>query len=236
VYFKEAFINFWEKQPTMRNPRYLANLWGVAISLCTMNAERVSVFELLDVPSMRRFLKQYPWSASGCKDEFLQTVTTSGPEGLDALCNLWTEYGEELGKVLLACFQILSCTGLDIDRQEFGALWIPPDTSLPKRVLLKLSEHSWIKFLRDTEVFFTVAVIVEESLAAKFGQHRRKCGKIDGPSALQTSICVGDGIEPSSQLIKRQITSNAREAQKWAWQWDVSRLEVGTCFPIGAQG
>jgi protein tyrosine phosphatase len=236
VYFGEAFLNLWEKQPGLRNPRYLANLWGVAISLCTMNAERISVFELLDVPSMRRFLEQYPWSASGGKDEFLQTLRTGGLEGLEALCNLWTDNGEELGKVLLACFQILSCTGLDVDRQEFGALWIPPDTLLPKRVLLKPSEHSWIKFLRDTEVSFTVAVMVEECLGAKFGHHRRRCGKIEGPSALQTSICVNDGIEPSSQLIRRQITPHERESQKWAWQWDVSRLETGAGFPVGAQG
>lgn len=236
VYSKETFINLWEKEPSMRHPRYLANLWGVAISFCTLNAERVSIFQLLDAPSMRRFLEKYTWSETSCRNEFLQAIETGEPEGLRALCNLWRDNSEELGRVLLSCFRLLSCTGLDTDRQEFAALWIPPDTFLAKRVLFKPSEHSWMKFLPDSEESFTVAVMYEECLDAKFGGRRRRCGVQEVPSALQTSICVNEEIEPSQQLVLCRATTQACDARKWDRQWDVSQLPTGACFPLGAQG
>ena len=56
---------------------------------------------------------------------------------------------------------------------------------------------------------------------------------------LESSICINDQVEPSTQLIKRQAPAQLPQLlqQKiWDWQWDVSRLEAGACFPITAQG
>jgi hypothetical protein len=227
--FKEVFVNFWEKEPELRDPRDLTNLWGVAISLCTMNAERISVLELLNTPSMGRYLKRWDWKNAGCKGDFLAVLETGDPE---EFCSLWEQnpdWHEELGKVLLSCFQALSHTGFDPERQEFAAFWVSPGTTLPKRVLLKPSEHSWIKFLHDSEVSFTVAVMVEDCLGAKFG--RRRCGSLEGGSALRTSICINYNIDPSEKLVRRKLP--ATPPQKWDFSWDVSGLDRGACFRIG---
>ena len=229
--FKEVFVNFWEKEPELRDPRDLANLWGVAISLCTMNAERVSVFELLCSPSLRRFLNRWNWKEAQCKEKLLAALDTGDPE---ALCLLWENnqaWRDELGNVLVRCFQALSHTGFDPDRGQFAAFWVTPNTTLPKRILLNPSEHNWIKFLHDSEVSFTVAVMVEECLGAKFG--RRRCGCVEPGSALRTSICINADIDPGRELVMRRIPPKP-ESPKWGWTWDVSGLGKGVCFPIAS--
>lgn len=231
VSFKKVFMEFWEKQPGAQDPSDLANRWGVAISLCTMNAERLSLFELLNTPSIRRFISRFNWSESECKSRFLDALDSGVLENLN---NLWLskrEWQEEMGKVLSMCLQALSSTGLDSKRQTFSALWVPPETTLPKHILLKPSEHSWTKFLKDSVDSFTVAVVVEDCLGTKFGtMGRRSCGAQEIGSVLQTSICVNDEIDPSHQLIRRE------GSQPWGFVWDVSQLERGTCFPLGTQG
>lgn len=237
VSFKSVFVESWEKNPERRNPRLLGNRWAVAISLCTLNAERVSIFQLLKTPSMSRFIAQFRWSDSDRKDRFLDILETGS---LDTLCDLWAlnpEWQDELGNVLLNCFQALSLTGYDCNRKEFAALWVSPqptDSVFPKRVLLMPSEHSWTKFLRDSEVSFTVAVIVEECLRARFWGQR--CGDSKGVSALHTSICINDEIDPSKQLVKREAHAQEKQKCGWDWTWDVSGLKIGACFPLGAHG
>jgi hypothetical protein len=240
--FKEVFVNLWEKQPELRNPRDLEHLWGVTISLCTMNAERVSVFELLNTPSMHRLLDRFDWTDQRRKDGFFRALLSGN---LDNLCYLWDQHRDwhdELGKALFCCFRELSYTGFDSDCQEFKAFWISPGSNLLKQVLMKPSEHTWIKFLRDSEVSFTVAVMVEDCLRAKFpGQNiRLRCGDNQRGSALQTSICVNDEIDPCKQLVRSPVARLDADGgpQDWEWTWDVSNLKRGGpwYFPFGPQG
>jgi hypothetical protein len=237
VSFKSVFVESWEKSPEGRNPYLLANRWAVAISLCTLNAERVSVYQLLKTPSMSRFIARFRWSDNNRKDRFLNILETGS---LDTLCDLWAqnlEWQDELGNVLLNCFQALSFTGYDCNRKEFAALWVSPQSTnsfFPKRVLLMPSEHSWTKFLRDSEVSFTVAVIVEECFRATFWEQR--CGDSKGVSALHTSICINDKINPSKQLQKREAHAQEKQKYGWDWTWNVSGLKIGSCFPLGTHG
>ncbi|KAF4625997.1 hypothetical protein G7Y89_g12163 [Cudoniella acicularis] len=237
VSFKSVFVESWEKNPKGRNPYLLANRWAVAISLCTLNAERISVYQLLKTPSMSRFIARFRWSDNDRKDRFLNILETGS---LDTLCDLWAqnlEWQDELGNVLLNCFQALSFTGYDCNRKEFAALWVSPQPTnsvFPKRVLLMPSEHSWTKFLRDSEVSFTVAVIVEECLRVRFWGQR--CGDSKGVSALHTSICINDEIDPFKQLVKREAHAQEKQKCGWDWTWDVSGLKIGACFPLGTNG
>lgn len=204
------------------------NLWGVAVSLCTNNAERVSLFELLNTPSLRRHLMGYDWSNTQGKEAF-SSVVESGD--VNAFCKLWRrtqEWHEELGKAVWSCLQLLSHTGLDKKRDEFAALWVSEDTTLPKLVLLKPAEHNWTKFLGDSEMSFTVAVVVEECLGSTFGKGR--CGRALGKSALQTSLCINHEVDPSDQLLRRDAPT--RHSTRWKEIWDVSHLKEGSSFVV----
>lgn len=230
---KEFFLNSWEKQPEFRDLRDFSKLWGVAVSLCTINAERVSLFELLCTPTVKRYLKRVQWKDQAVELAFLKTI---GEEGsLDALCQLWDQgRNEELGKVLFGCLQALSLTGYDEKRDQFSAFWISPDSTLPQRIILEPGEHSWTKFLKDSKNSFAVAVMVEDCLGARFA--RRRCGAQKGGSALQTSICVNDEIDPSQKLVRVPLTVLQTDRQRWAWEWDVSNLSKGICFPVRSEG
>jgi hypothetical protein len=116
IMFKDLFLDLWERQPHFRDPRDLSNLWGVAISLCTFNSERVSIFELLNTPSMQRFLNRYAWTEVERKEKFTQSLDSGH---INNLCNLWDgnpDWQEELGKVLLTCLRALSHTGYELDK------------------------------------------------------------------------------------------------------------------------
>ena len=228
VLFKDVLFDRWQKQPATRDPEQLANLWGFAISLCTNNAERVSLFELLGTPSIYRYLETYKWSCSGCRAEYMSAVHSGSVE---SFCYLWRQHRqwqEELGEVVGHCLQILYHTGLDKDRDEFAALWVSPGTTLPKRILLKPSDHNWIKLLSDSEISFTVAVVVEDCLGSRFG--RSHCGWTHGRSALQTSLCINDEVEPSEQIIRRKAP--LCYARRWEEVWDVSNLKRGSSFLV----
>ena len=45
--FKVGLLDRWENEPALRDPREFEDIWGVAVSLCTVNAKRVRLVELL---------------------------------------------------------------------------------------------------------------------------------------------------------------------------------------------
>ena len=53
---KMAILERWESDPSLRKPQEFENYWGVAISLCSMNAERVRLVDLANREPSRPFL------------------------------------------------------------------------------------------------------------------------------------------------------------------------------------
>lgn len=249
---KKALLDKWENEPDYRDPREFENLWGVAVSLCTMNACRVRLVELLGEVSVVALLKQFVWSdakpdgsGSRRRRRYLKAIRSEDPL---ALGNLWDDnptWREELGKVLLICLRILFRTGYDENREEFHMLWLPPGCRAPRRITLKPSDQTWVKFLKDTTYSVTVAVAVEDSLKdddisePRCGDHRPRWFKY--PSILETAICVNTSLDPAPNLAKVRGCHGGKhcirriDSQKWRSTWDVSRLQAGATFWMRSQ-
>lgn len=249
---KKALLDEWENHPHSRDPRMFENHWGVVVSLCTMNAHRVRLSQLLGIDSVVRLLKSYHWSDetrhpvtgemfSGTKTRFLGAVQSDDPYALGDLWEVDTSVREELSTVLLILLRILSKTRYNQDRNEFHILWAPQGCRSPKRITLKSTDQSWTNFLKDTTYSMIVAVIVEDSLC------RRRCRRPENPewfkspSVLETAICVNTTLDPTPILSKY---SGCNDENHWSWRedqsmwqstWDVSDLPRGERFLTGPQ-
>ncbi|KAL8704767.1 MAG: hypothetical protein Q9201_002077 [Fulgogasparrea decipioides] len=249
---KHSLLDRWEHEPHTRDPRELENFWGVAVSLCTMNARRVRLIDLLGVESVTNLVEAFLWSdrvwdrgegriRSEMRDRYLEAVQSPDPYELGDLWEQNPSWRDELGNVVLVCLKILSKTGYDPSRDEFHILWTLPHFRGPRRVTLKAEDQSWIRFLRDTTDSMAMAVIVEDSLGQKSvcGKDRQHWFKL--PSLLETSICVNSQLEPFQRLKTKRVSLDPHQ---WIWGdhctlwpkiWDISRIKRGDLFWTGAQ-
>lgn len=244
---KKALLAIWENEPALREPREFESFWGVAVSLCTMNARRVRIVELLGEKSVTCLLRRFQWSdldADGYsyrRYSFLEAVCSNDP---CALGNLWDDnptWQEELGKALLICFRILFKTGYDDDRNEFHILWLPSGCRGLRRVTLRPTDQSWIKCLKDTTYSMTVAVIVEDSLGNIPSCKRNRPRWFEEPSVLETALCLNSTIDLIRDIRKaRGCPEDAHwiprtDAKTWKHVWDVSRLARGESLWLSSE-
>lgn len=108
-------------------------------------------------------MRPLSWSESHIKEEFYGTISSPDPF---ALRSLWhrKEWRQELGNVLLTILRALCQTDYDASQEEFYALWMPSKHRRPRRVVLKESDHSWVRLLRDSEDSCAMTVVIQKCL------------------------------------------------------------------------
>ncbi|KAL8875401.1 MAG: hypothetical protein Q9198_006238, partial [Flavoplaca austrocitrina] len=90
---KQSLLDRWEFEPHTRDPRELGSFWGLAVSLCTMNARRVRVTDLLGLESVIGLLTAFTWSdeawdpveakpQSKMRDRYIDAVHSADPYAL----------------------------------------------------------------------------------------------------------------------------------------------------------
>ncbi len=247
VNLKEALLDRWEDEPDLRNPREFENMWGIAASLCTMNAKRVRLVELFVEESVMLLLRHFQWSdlsADGSRsyqrDSFRKAVRSDNPF---ALGDLWEErpnWRRSLGNAILICLRVLFKTGYNDVWDEFHMLWLPPDCRNPRCVTLKPSEQAWTRLLKDTTYSLTVAVVREGRLGTgPCSGHRTSWFRY--PSILETAICVNTNISPARKLIRSRDTDDEyshmprEDGGRWRRIWKVSDIKPGEKFWMRSQ-
>lgn len=238
--YKVGLLDRWENEPSLRDPREFEDIWGVAVSLCTMNAKRMRLVELFGENSVTTLLRHFKWSNSYQRRCFLVAIRSPDPF---ALGDLWEDnpnWQKSLGEAILICLRILFKTGYNESRDEFHMLWLPPGCRDPRRVTFKSSDQRWIKFLKDTTDSMTVAVIIEDCLGFGPCMGYRK-DRFKYPAALETAICVNRNIFPAEQLIRSRDTDDnysdipRRDGGRWRRIWDVSDIKPGVQFWMRSQ-
>lgn len=237
--WKEVVLETWENEPGARNPRTWESFWGVMISLCTFNARRVRLTELLGTDSIRHLLKPFPWSNSDIRNEFYKAITSSDPYALRGLWDREARWQEELGRALLTCLRALCQTGYDSNRKELNALWMSLKSTGPKRVVLEPREHSWVLMLQDSEDSFATAVMVKECLGITAEDEPQICRRESGwsyKSRLETAITINHEIRNSAleeaKMREEDLDLWRTADHRWKRRWDVSNVDQGEHFWI----
>ena len=225
--WKQAMVESWENSPERRNPWILRHFCGVEVSMCTRNARRICLVEILQTQTIRNFMKPYTWKTKHCQDSFSSALNS---EDLSTLPRLILdeedpERRREYGSALSTCFKALFITGLD-DNAQFSMLWSPEPGSEYVAILMR-SEHTWTGLLKDSVYSCTFAVLNNSCLLSSYSDGRvcRSFGETTGYSLLETNIVVNERITPEG-IRKRQTHKT----------WDVSKISPGHTFALGDQG
>ncbi|KFY16390.1 hypothetical protein V492_01375 [Pseudogymnoascus sp. VKM F-4246] len=196
---KEILIQLWALEPDLRDPKLLEDLHGVEISMCTSNAQRVSISHLLRLQCMHHLLRDFAWEEPSYRDEYLLTLEdTRRPTRLrDA------RFKKKFDDAVMLGLKMLSKTGVD----RSGNLCVflsSPCAAMPELATMLPKEHSWIGMLKDTTTECTLAAFGDTCL--EFKHHKGiSCGGA-GNSTLRSSLilrssddrmfsCIGSAID-----------------------------------------
>ena len=184
---KDALIERWRYGKW--NPAELESFSGVEISLCTNNARKQRLMDILRTKTMRKYLSSisFEWADEACKHKYFESLVD--PKTFYRSWNICSLYRKYWGKAISACLDALQETGVNEDNLGLSALWVesfdeesktacdisvnPDDDSdlangLDQLVFerteewivtLTRSEHNWTGFLHDSTVSLTMAVM-----------------------------------------------------------------------------
>lgn len=168
ITWKEYFVKSWKNEPQRRNPKLLEHWCGVEVSLCTFNARRRRLLQILGSKSMRNHLSNifFIWSDPLCEEAYYSALHS---EDLHAFYNLYVschDWRLELGTAVSLCFEMLLHTGLD-DRGDLKVFYAPTSSGDQDWLaVIRNKKHNWAGLLKDSEQCATMAVATETCLEA----------------------------------------------------------------------
>ena len=215
-------------EPGIRDPKLLEDLHGVEISLCTHNARRVSLLQILRLKSMRCLLRGFDWEDDRQQMEYFRTLE----DPLRPARLLETRFKQKFESAVMLCLKMLSKTGVDA-KENLRVFLSSTCTPKPELATMIPKEHSWIGLLKDTITECAMVAFGDSCLEFKH-EEGVSCGGI-GRSALRSAMIPNSSILPSLPQVKlREMKST--ESQRWTLGLDVSSLEIGKVFSFGERG
>lgn len=71
---KKALVEQWTTTPELRDPQRLQDFYGLEVSLCTQNAQRVQLGRILGLGSMRQYLRSFRWTTDAAKKAYFDAL------------------------------------------------------------------------------------------------------------------------------------------------------------------
>jgi hypothetical protein len=222
---KEILIELWAMEPEMRDPQLLEDLHGVGVSMCTYNAQRVSLAQILRLKCMRHLLRDFDWQDPSYSVEyFLNLEDPLRPQRL-----LDAKYKERFDRAVMLGLKMLSKTG--IDRENNLRVFLSSAcTPKPELVTIGSKEHSWTGLLKDTITECTMAVFADTCLELKY-QSGISCGQT-GRSAFRSAMV------PNLSLLASIQANPPSSSLKWYLDpgYGVPTPDTGRLFSLGDRG
>lgn len=224
---KKVLVELWTMEPGLRDPRILKDLHGVEVSLCTHNAQRVSLAYLLGLNCMRSLLADFNWKNEQYKTEHFETLKDTSRQFRQSE----VAFREQFEHAVMLCLKMLSKTGVD-RKKNFSVFLSSTCTPKPEIATLVATEHSWIGLLKDTTTDCAMAAFGDQCLEFKHNA-AATCGG-SGRSAFLTAI-VPNGLAESLPITKFRPVGTP-ESASWVWHWSVENLRAGEGFWLAERG
>ena len=168
---KQTLLEKWTVAPDKRNPNTLLLWCGLEVSLCTRNARRRRIIQVLGSEIMLPHIERLRWDNAECAKAFKDTLK----QDIEAFPKLYIsreEWRKELGLAVAQLLNILGSTGVadtgDLDVLTSADSPLDPD----KTLRLSARRHTWIGFLRDSILCATFAVTTHLCLSFPYGRHK----------------------------------------------------------------
>ena len=119
---KDTLVERWRHG--LRNPVELESYSGVEISLCTQNARRRRLLEILQTETVRKYLSSisFEWINETCKRRYFQSLTD--PKSFRQFWKRHPAYRPCVGDAISICLDALQETGINEQNGELSALWV----------------------------------------------------------------------------------------------------------------
>ena len=198
---KEALLQRWKEDPSMRNPIGLLLWYGLEFSICTRNAKRCRVIDLLRSDVIIDYL-EFICNATLKKDYMLATFAALKSSEPYDLVNLYLKHEEwriELGKIIAHCLELLNGTGID-KAGNLAAFVFSRDLNLTEQlIIIPTKGCTWTGLLKDSSEMATLVVVSTRCLEypGNFGQKCRGRARRLAKSVLETSYSL---TKPSLDL------------------------------------
>ena len=119
---KDSLVERWRNGP--RKFSELASCSGIKVSLCTQNARRRRLLDILRTTTMRKYLDciSFTWPNGRFQQEYFDSLKEP-----KFFRKFWNRYPADRSCIIEAisiCFDALQETGVDQDNGELSALWV----------------------------------------------------------------------------------------------------------------
>lgn len=192
------------------SPQGLDAFLGLEISACTGNAQRVKLWEILNVKEVQNFIQVT------MVDELPNSVLISGfwdafRKDFDHFIRRWNTnetFRVAARRVIRKVIQKLDNTGIDEDRQ-LRAWW--PDEKAHRAFKIKPNHHKWVRMLNDSNTTAVFAIISTRCLQYmdQPGIHCSAAAKGKGHTVLRTAV----KLQQSCLRIETPRTPNSPNIQ-----------------------
>lgn len=222
---KEVLIELSAMEPELRDPKLLEDLHGVEISLCTFNAQRVPLAQIMRLQCVQHLLRDFNWQDPEYRTEYFLTLEdTLRPRRL-----LDPQFKERFDSAIMLSLKMLGKTG--VDRSDNLQVFLSSAcTPKPELATMTAKEHSWVGLLKDTRVECAMVAFGDSCL--EFKHHNGiSCGTT-GQSALLSAIILHSSISRQLSPPNESTTDN----QSSALGLGISALEAERNISLGERG
>ncbi|KAK7883368.1 hypothetical protein LTR67_011309 [Exophiala xenobiotica] len=211
---------------------------GVLVSACTFNARRVRLVDLLKTDTLAALIDRCYFTNEDARSRLIAELDDSDPFAIVELWEGRPGWRDDLGNALLVCIRALCKSGYDAQQEVVNVLWKPPHERKLYRLELRPRDHPWINLLKDSEDSMTMAVLVEDRLAA-VGDPCRRDSRTIRPTTLETAVVINRSLSPVRHLkrIRRRRHRDPpppwRSADRqWRCIWKVRAIPAGASFRL----
>lgn len=236
--FRDDLLAAWTHQPPRHNPRVFRHWFGVEVSVCTGNARRRRLSQILGSPTVQNYLESIcmRWPSEQHKSRYFDALNSSDIQSFDNLFRTDAEYQGTIANAISLSLSAILKTGIDRNNC-LSAMWAP-DCHEVHSIAFPDWEYSWTGILADGSDGCNVAIVTKECLElADAGQAslcRKKGNSSNRYSILETYLAVNEEAKMPEGLAKRPRRRN--NYTDHTYQWDFSRLKSGGVFSLGQQG
>ncbi|TGO10582.1 hypothetical protein BTUL_0131g00230 [Botrytis tulipae] len=119
---KDALVERWRHG--LRNPLDLEAYSGVEVSLCSRNARRQRLLNILASDTMVNYLHaiSFRWDNGVCESSYLKALRC--PKSFRKFWKADKDWQTNIGDAISKCLDALEETGIDEDNQELSAFWV----------------------------------------------------------------------------------------------------------------